>query len=393
MIDIAANHNGNAKIKVIGVGGGGNNAVNRMIEDNVEYIDFIAVNTDYQVLEISKAPTRIQLGEKLTRGLGAGGDPSVGEKAALESADEIAAAISGADMVFVTAGMGGGTGTGAAPIIAGIAKEQGILTVGVVTKPFSFERKKRMENALRGIEELKKNVDTLIVIPNQKLLEIIDKDTSLKESFKRADEVLRQGVEGISSLIGKPGIINLDFADVRTTMQNKGVAHMGVGRASGKNRAEIAAKMAINSPLLETTIKGAKNVLISIAGDDTLSLNDTNIASDIIGEDTSLDVEIILGTSENKDLKDEVVITVIATGIEDDLEYVSPVMTEFKPQQFVEVEKNAHMQMERRLERADSSSQKDLPEEPVNQEQRPYREMNNENSRFVIPDFLQKRKK
>ncbi|MCL2592377.1 MAG: cell division protein FtsZ [Defluviitaleaceae bacterium] len=400
MIDIVANQNTNAKIKVIGVGGGGNNAVNRMIEDNVEYIDFIAVNTDYQVLEISKAPTRIQLGEKLTRGLGAGGDPMVGEKSAQESHAEIASALSGADMVFITAGMGGGTGTGAAPVIAEIAKEQGVLTVGVVTKPFSFEGKKRMDNALRGIEELKKNVDTLIVIPNQKLLEIIDKDTSLKESFKKADEVLRQGVEGISSLIGKPGMINLDFADVRTTMQNKGVAHMGVGRAKGKNRAEEAAKMAINSPLLETTIKGAKNLLISIAGDDTLSLNDTSIASDIIGADTSIDAEIILGTSEDLSLKDEIIVTVIATGIADDMDYVAPVMTEFKPQQFIEVEKNAHppaVGQDRKPENQPVQQQTPQGATPENQppapEQRPFREMNNDNSRFVIPDFLQKRKK
>jgi len=316
LIDITSGQLNNAKIKVIGVGGGGNNAVDRMIEDNVEFIDFIAVNTDHQVLELSRAPTRIQLGEKLTRGLGAGGNPEVGRQSAQETTDEITAAISGSDMVFVTAGMGGGTGTGAAPVIANIAKEQGVLTVGVVTKPFLFEGKKRMKNAQDGIEELKKSVDTLIVIPNQKLLDIIEKDTSLKDSFKKADEVLRQGVEGIASLILKAGVINLDFADVRTTMINKGIAHMGVGRASGKNKAEAAARMAINSPLLETTMSGAKNILISIAGDSNLGLMETSAATDIISEDADDDAEIILGTSLNDDLKDEVVITVIATGID-----------------------------------------------------------------------------
>jgi len=316
VIDIATSQVGNAKIKVIGVGGGGNNAVSRMIEDNVEFIDFISVNTDHQVLELNKASVRIQLGEKLTRGLGAGGNPKVGKNAAEESSEEITQAIGDSDMVFVTAGMGGGTGTGAAPVIAGIAKEQGMLTVGVVTKPFHFEGKKRMRNALEGIEELKKNVDTLIVIPNQKLLDIIEKDTSLADSFKKADEILRQGVEGISSLISKPGVINLDFADVRTTMFDKGVAHMGVGRASGKNRTEQAAKMAINSPLLETSMKGAKNILISIAGDADLGLNETAVATDIISEDADADAEIILGTSINEDLQGEVIITVIATGLD-----------------------------------------------------------------------------
>lgn len=316
MIDITNGQLNNARIKVIGVGGGGNNAVDRMIEDNVEFIDFIAVNTDHQVLELSRAPTRIQLGEKLTRGLGAGGNPEVGKKSAQETTEEISQSISGADMVFVTAGMGGGTGTGAAPVIASIAKDQGILTVGVVTKPFIFEGKKRMKNALDGIEELKKCVDTLIVIPNQRLLDIIEKDTSLKESFKKADEILRQGVEGIASLILKAGVINLDFADVRTTMLNKGIAHMGVGRASGKNKTEAAARIAINSPLLETTMRGAKNILISIAGDSNLGLMETSSAADIISEDADPDAEIILGTSINDELKDEVIITVIATGLE-----------------------------------------------------------------------------
>ena len=316
MIDITTGQLNNARIKVIGVGGGGNNAVDRMIEDKVEFIDFISVNTDHQVLELSKAPTRIQLGEKLTRGLGAGGNPAVGKKSAEESAEEISQAILGADMVFVTAGMGGGTGTGAAPVIASIAKEQGILTVGVVTKPFVFEGKKRMRNAMEGIEELKRSVDTLIVIPNQKLLEVIEKDTSLKESFKKADEVLRQGVVGIADLILRAGDINLDFADVRTTMSDKGIAHMGVGRASGKNKCEVAARQAINSPLLETSMRGAKNILISIAGDGNLGLAETAEATELISADADPDAEIIFGTALIDDLKDEVVITVIATGLD-----------------------------------------------------------------------------
>ncbi len=321
MIDIATAQNRTAKIRVIGVGGGGNNAVDRMVEDQVAAIDFISVNTDHQALERSKASIRIQLGDKLTRGLGAGGDPEIGKKAAEESAEEIAAAIQGTDMLFITAGMGGGTGTGAAPVIAAIARELKILTVGVVTKPFAFEGKPRMNKANSGISELRKFVDTLVVIPNQKLLEIIDKNTPLMDAFRKADEVLRQGVQGISDLISKPGIINLDFADVHTIMANKGVAHMGVGRASGKNKTEAAAELAIKSPLLETSINGAKSVLISISGDASLGLFDTNTAADIINTSVDPEAEIIFGTSINEELSDEVIITVIATGLEDDKIY------------------------------------------------------------------------
>ncbi|MBQ4347775.1 MAG: cell division protein FtsZ [Firmicutes bacterium] len=305
-----------AKIMVIGVGGGGNNAVDRMIQDSVEGVDFIAVNTDAQVLAQSSAPIKVQIGEKLTRGLGAGGHPEIGERSAEESADAITDILSESDMVFVTAGMGGGTGTGAAPKIAAIAKGIGKLTVGVVTKPFSFEGKKRMANAEKGILELKKSVDTLIIIPNEKLLGIIDKKTSIKDSFRKADEVLRQGVQGISDLISKPGVINLDFADVRTIMENQGIAHMGIGRGTGENKAEIAAKEAIESPLLETTIDGAKNVLINFCGDSELGLLEVNTAANIIQEAIDPDAEIIFGTSINEDLKDEVIVTVIATGLE-----------------------------------------------------------------------------
>lgn len=261
-----------AQIKVVGVGGGGNNAVDRMIEDGLDGVEFISVNTDSQQLVDSKSPVKIQIGEKLTKGLGAGGNPDIGERSAEETQEEVAQALKGADMVFITAGMGGGTGTGAAPKIASISKEMGILTVGVVTKPFNFEGKKRMANAERGIMELKKNVDTLVIIPNQRLMGIIDKKTTLTEAFKKVDEVLRQGVQGIADLISKPGVINLDFADVRTIMADQGIAHMGIGQASGENKAEVAAKAAIQSPLLETTIEGAKSVLINFIGDSYLGI-------------------------------------------------------------------------------------------------------------------------
>lgn len=306
-----------AQIKVVGAGGGGNNAVDRMIEDNLEGVEFISVNTDCQALARSKASIKVQIGEKLTKGLGAGANPEIGQKAAEETREEIKAAIQGADMVFITAGMGGGTGTGAAPVIAGIAKEMGMLTVGVVTKPFTFEGQKRMMNAERGIQELKKNVDTLVIIPNQKLLNIIDKKTTMLESFKKADEILRQGVQGISDLISKPGIINLDFADVRTIMANKGIAHMGIGRASGEEKIEAAARMAINSPLLDTTVKGAKSVLINFSGDENLGLLEADQAANFIRESVDPSAEIIFGTTLNEELKDEVIVTVIATGLEE----------------------------------------------------------------------------
>lgn len=317
MLEYDVAQNTNAQIKVIGVGGGGNNAVDRMIEDNMDGVEFISINTDRQALAKSKAQTRIQIGEKLTRGLGAGGNPEIGEKSADETKDEIAQALKGADMVFITAGMGGGTGTGAAPKIAGIAKELDILTVGVVTKPFTFEGKKRMSNAEKGIAELKKNVDTLVIIPNQKLLSVIDKKTSMKDSFKKADEILQQGVQGISDLICNAGEINLDFADVKTVMANKGVAHMGIGRGTGENKAEVAAKAAIQSPLLETTIDGAKYILINFCGDENLGLFDVADAADLIREAIDPEAEIIFGTTINEDLHDEVIVTVIATGLDD----------------------------------------------------------------------------
>ena len=307
---------GTATIKVIGVGGAGNNAVNRMIESGIKGVDFIAVNTDRQALQQSKANTKIQIGEKITRGLGAGANPDIGAQSAEENKSEVAEILRGADMVFVTAGMGGGTGTGAAPIVASIAKEMGILTIGVVTKPFTFEGKKRLSQAERGIESLKGKVDTLVVIPNDKLLQIIDRKTSIIEAFKMADDVLRQGVQGISDLIAVPGLVNLDFADVKTIMLNQGMAHMGVGRASGENRAEDAAKEAIQSPLLETSIEGAKGVIINITGGEDLGLHEVNTAAELVQRSVDPEANIIFGTVTDPSMQDEIQITVIATGFE-----------------------------------------------------------------------------
>ena len=307
---------GTATIKVIGVGGAGNNAVNRMIESGIKGVDFIAVNTDRQALQQSKANTKIQIGEKITRGLGAGANPDIGAQSAEESKSEVAEVLRGADMVFITAGMGGGTGTGAAPIVAATAKEMGILTIGVVTKPFTFEGKKRLSQAERGIESLKGKVDTLVVIPNDKLLQIIDRKTSIIEAFKMADDVLRQGVQGISDLIAVPGLVNLDFADVKTIMLNQGMAHMGVGRASGENRAEDAAKEAIQSPLLETSIEGAKGVIINITGGEDLGLHEVNTAAELVQRSVDPEANIIFGTVTDTSMQDEIQITVIATGFE-----------------------------------------------------------------------------
>ena len=308
---------GTATIKVIGVGGAGNNAVNRMIEAGIKGVDFIAVNTDRQALQTSQAKTKIQIGEKLTRGLGAGANPDIGAQAAEENKSEVAEVLRGADMVFVTAGMGGGTGTGAAPVVAAAAKEMGILTIGVVTKPFTFEGKKRLSQAERGIESLKGKVDTLVVIPNDKLLQIVDRKTSIIDAFKMADDVLRQGVQGISDLIAIPGLVNLDFADVKTIMLNQGMAHMGVGRASGENRAEDAAKEAIQSPLLETSIEGAKGVIINITGGESLGLHEVNTAAELVQRSADPEANIIFGTVTDESLGDEIQITVIATGFED----------------------------------------------------------------------------
>ncbi len=317
MLDFDVDVQSFAQIKVIGCGGGGNNAVNRMIKEGLKNVEFIGINTDKQALTVSHASQKIQIGDKLTRGLGAGGNPDVGKKSAEESKDEIMSAIKGADMVFITAGMGGGTGTGAAPVVAEIAKSLGILTVGVVTKPFPFEGRKRMLNADQGIKELKEVVDTLVTIPNEKLLTMVDKKTPLLQAFKHADDVLRQGVQGISDLITIPGLVNLDFADVRTIMLNRGLAHMGVGVGTGDNRAQDAAKLAISSPLLETSIVGATGVLLNVTGGADMGLFEINEAAAIVQEAADPDANIIFGAVVNENLKDEIRITVIATGFED----------------------------------------------------------------------------
>ena len=304
-----------AKIIVVGVGGAGNNAVNRMVDEKITGVDFIGVNTDKQALQLCKAPKLLQIGEKLTKGLGAGAKPEIGEKAAEESTEEISAALKGADMVFVTCGMGGGTGTGAAPVVAKLAKEMGILTVGVVTKPFRFEAKARMVNALNGIERIKENVDTLIVIPNDKLLEIVDRRTTMPEALKKADEVLQQAVQGITDLINVPAVINLDFADVQTVMKDKGIAHIGIGEGKGDDKAMEAVKMAVESPLLETTISGASHVIINISGDITLA--DASDAASYVQELAGDDVNIIFGAMYDESKSDSCTITVIATGLED----------------------------------------------------------------------------
>jgi cell division protein FtsZ len=318
MLEFDTNVDAAAVIKVIGVGGGGNNAVNRMIEHGVQGVEFIAVNTDAQALNLSSAEVKLQIGAKLTRGLGAGANPEVGKKAAEESKEQIEEALRGADMVFVTAGMGGGTGTGAAPVIAQIAKDLGALTVGVVTRPFTFEGRKRSTQAIGGITSMKESVDTLIVIPNDKLLEIVDKNTPMLEAFREADNVLRQGVQGISDLIATPGLINLDFADVKTIMSNKGSALMGIGMSTGENRAAEAAKKAISSPLLETSIDGAKGVIMNITGGSNLSLFEVQEAADIVASASDEDVNMIFGSVINDNLKDEIIVTVIATGFSEE---------------------------------------------------------------------------
>ena len=331
MLEIMTNEaESSAKIIVIGVGGAGNNAVNRMVEESIGGVEFVGINTDKQALTLCKAPTILQIGEKLTKGLGAGAKPEVGEKAAEESIEELKQIMEGADMVFVTCGMGGGTGTGAAPVVAGVAKEMGILTVGVVTKPFKFEARTRMSNALMGIEKLEENVDTLIVIPNDKLLEIVDRRTTMPEALKKADEVLQQAVQGITDLINLPALINLDFADVQTVMTDKGIAHIGIGEAKGDDKALEAVQQAVSSPLLETTIEGASHVIINISGD--ISLIEANDAASYVQELAGDDANIIFGAMYDENAQDEATITVIATGLDSHgvNTPVAKAMTEFK---------------------------------------------------------------
>lgn len=307
-----------AKIKVVGVGGGGCNAVNRMIESGVRGVEFIVANTDLQVLNSSLAPTKLQIGSTITNGLGAGAKPEVGKEAALESKSEIEEALKGADMVFVTCGMGGGTGTGGAPVVAEIAQSLGALTVGIVTKPFRFEGKKRMEQALKGVEELKKNVDTLIVIPNDRLRDIIDKSTPMQDAFKEVDNILHRGVQSISDLIAVTGLVNLDFADVKAVMEKRGNALIGIGLGVGENRAVEAAKHAVSSPLLETSIEGATDAIINITGGKSLTLFEAEDAAEVVREAANTDINTIFGAVINENLNDEVIVTVIATGFDDD---------------------------------------------------------------------------
>ncbi|OXS78474.1 cell division protein FtsZ [Domibacillus enclensis] len=384
MLEFDMNVDSLATIKVIGVGGGGNNAVNRMIEHGVQGVDFIAVNTDAQALNLSKAEVKMQIGNKLTRGLGAGANPEVGKKAAEESKEQIEEALKGADMVFVTAGMGGGTGTGAAPVIAQIAKDLGALTVGVVTRPFTFEGRKRATQAAGGIEAMKASVDTLIVIPNDRLLEIVDKSTPMLEAFREADNVLRQGVQGISDLIATPGLINLDFADVKTIMSNKGSALMGIGVASGENRAVEAAKKAISSPLLEKAIDGAQGVLMNITGGTNLSLYEVQEAADIVSSASDQDVNMIFGSVINENLKEEIIVTVIATGFkevpnEGAPPNVRPGLGQVKPQQ---PSQPGQSPKPRETKREETQA----PEQPGRQPQQP-----SADDTLDIPTFLRNR--
>lgn len=386
MLEFDTNVDQLATIKVIGVGGGGNNAVNRMIEHGVQGVEFIAVNTDAQALNLSKAEIKMQIGGKLTRGLGAGANPEVGKKAAEESREQIEEALKGADMVFVTAGMGGGTGTGAAPVIAQISKDLGALTVGVVTRPFTFEGRKRQTQAAGGISAMKESVDTLIVIPNDRLLEIVDKNTPMLEAFREADNVLRQGVQGISDLIAVPGLINLDFADVKTIMSNRGSALMGIGVATGENRAAEAAKKAISSPLLETSIDGAQGVLMNITGGTNLSLYEVQEAADIVASASDQEVNMIFGSVINENLKEEIVVTVIATGFtEAEIDPARPSRPSFGAKPQAQSQPQPQVQVAHRREREVKR------EEPV-------QEVNTRGSVHVedeidVPTFLRNRKR
>lgn len=378
MLQFEVNVEDNAQIKVVGVGGGGGNAVNRMIEACLKGVSYIVVNTDKQALNSSVAETKVQIGEKLTRGLGAGANPEIGMKAAEENLDEITKHFDGVDMVFITAGMGGGTGTGAAPVIAKAAKEQGILTVGVVTKPFTFEGKRRRDHAELGIEYLKQYVDSLVVVPNDRLLQISEKNTTMKEAFSMADDVLRQGVQGITDLIAESGVINLDFADVKTVMSNRGIAHMGVGVGRGENRVIDAVKEAIGSPLLETSIDGAKAILLNIMGGYDLGMLEANEAADLIEKAAARDANIIFGASIKEDLEDEIRITVIATGFGDEGESAVQESAEAAPATHVNQSAAA---AESAPEKREESSEQ--AHETAVQEER------SSDDDIEVPDFLQ----
>ncbi len=390
MLEIMTNEaESSAKIIVIGVGGAGNNAVNRMVEEAIGGVEFIGVNTDKQALTLCKAPTIIQIGEKLTKGLGAGAKPEIGEKAAEESIEEIKQAIQGADMVFVTCGMGGGTGTGAAPVVAGVAKEMGILTVGVVTKPFRFEAKTRMSNALAGIEKLKENVDTLIIIPNDRLLEIVDRRTSMPEALKKADEVLQQAVQGITDLINLPALINLDFADVQTVMIDKGIAHIGIGEGKGDDKAMEAVQQAVSSPLLETTIEGASHVIVNVSGD--ISLMDANDAASYVQNLTGEDTNIIFGALYDDKEADYVRITVIATGLDDETARKASVSRDKKSGK---AERGAKVQAPRQAQPQQEQPQQSYQIPTFHQPtfQQPQFKSTVQQKDIQIPDFLKNRR-
>ena len=383
-----------AQIKVVGVGGAGNNAVNRMISSGLKGVEFIAVNTDKQALLMSKATTKIQIGEKLTKGLGAGSIPEIGERSAEESKDEIAANLKGADMVFVTAGMGGGTGTGAVPIITQVAREMGILAVCVVTKPFTFEGKTRSENAKRGIEKLKDTIDTLVIVPNDRLLQLADKKSSMLDAFIMADDVLRLGVQSISDLIAVPGLINLDFADVKTVMTDAGLAHMGIGRASGDDRCEEAAKSAIHSPLLETSIDGAKKVLINITGGPDLGLLEVDTAANMIYEAADPNANIIWGAAIDENMGDEVMVTVIATGFDGSMpirtsKYIDRVFNKDKEEPVEEVvDKTEEASAENYDETVEAED--DYTSEPTEETETEQKDKDEDDKGINIPNFLRK---
>lgn len=416
MLEIVVPENESAaRIIVVGVGGAGNNAVNRMIDEDVAGVEFIGVNTDKQALTLCKAPNPMQIGEKLTKGLGAGAKPEIGEKAAEESADEIQNALKGADMVFVTCGMGGGTGTGAAPVIAGIAKDMGILTVGIVTKPFRFEAKQRMQNAIQGIENLREHVDALIVIPNDKLLELVDRRTTMPEALKKADEVLLQSVTGITDLINVPGLINLDFADVQTVMKDKGVAHIGIGKAKGDDKALEAVKQAVSSPLLDTSIEGASDVIISVSGD--ISLIEANEAASYVEELAGENANIIFGAIYDEKATDECTITVIATGINENpnavsadrkpqragnlfggQRYTAQTRSQFTPSENPTIKRDRGIQIGWDQERpAAPPRQQQFAAQPEEQHEEPkkefpFRSQMNKDMTIDIPDFLKNRR-
>ena len=379
-----------AKIIVIGVGGGGNNAVNRMIEEGIQGVEFVCVNTDKQHLLNCKAPNCLQIGEKLTKGLGAGASPDIGQAAAEESKEELTDIIRGADMVFVTCGMGGGTGTGAAPVVAQLAKDMGILTVGIVTKPFSFEARTRMNNAQSGIERLKEHVDTLIVIPNDKLLQIVDRRTSMEDALKKADEVLQQGVQGITDLINVPGLINLDFADVQTVMKDKGIAHIGIGVGEGDEKCLDAVKQAISSPLLETTIAGASHVIINISGDITLmDAVDANDAASYIEELTGENCNTIFGAVVDPSMEEKVKITVIATGLDEEKNVVPSFTKTAVPKTNFATKEG---QVASSVQKTVSAPSMQKPAAPVSPGAGAYNRQASDNGEIKIPVFLQRKK-